>query len=411
MGTLHTTTEPGAVGLDADRLTRITSHFRGYVDRELLPGWQIAIARHGEMAFVDSYGHRDVEADLPVADDTIFRIYSMTKPIASVALMMLWEQGLFELRDPVQRYLPEFADTPVYVHGSALSPVVEPQRRPIEIWHLLTHTSGLTYGFHNASAVDQMYRTNGFDIALKPGDDLAAAVEALAAIPLLFQPGTEWNYSMSTDVVGRLVEVLSGQPLDEYLQQHLFGPLGMVDTGFFCPPEKHDRMAALYVPAPSTRTRVRMDAMGAEALAPPPWLSGGGGLVSTTSDYLRFAAMLAGGGTLDGVTILGPRTLGLMTSNHLPGGVDLRAYGRPLFAETAFDGVGFGLLGSVVIDPAATKSARALGEFGWGGLASTFFWIDPVDDIHGVFMTQLVPSSTHPIRTQLLQLLAQAITG
>ncbi len=402
---------PDEVGVDPRRLERVGSHFRRYVDEGMLPGWLALAARGGRVFHLDTYGHRDLEAGLPVETDTVFRIYSMTKPITSVAAMMLWEEGAFELKDPVRRYLPAFADTRVFRAGSAVSPVTEPQTEPLAVWHLLTHTSGLTYGFMQAHPVDALYRQAGFEWGTPPGADLAEVCDRWAALPLLFQPGAEWNYSVSTDVLGRLVEVLSGMPLDQFLAERIFGPLGMTDTGFSVPEADRERLAALYVPTPGTRRAVRMDAMGAAALTRPACLSGGGGLVSTAADYHRFTRFLLQGGELDGVRLLASRTVDYMASNHLPGGVDLTAYGRPLFAETAFDGVGFGLGFSVTLDPVKAKVPGSVGDFSWGGAASTFFWVDPHEELTVVFLTQLLPSSTHPLRSQLKQLVYQALTG
>lgn len=409
MTDVKVTIDPIERGFDPVRLERISSHFRRYVDDRLLPGWSIAVTRAGETVFSDTYGHRDVEAGLPVEHDTIFRAYSMTKPITTVAAMMLWEEGAFELKDPVDRYIPSFRDTEVYRSGSALAPTTEPMTERMAVWHLMTHTSGLTYDFLNAHPVDQRYREAGFNWGAPAGVTLAEGVDALAAQPLVFQPGTEWNYSMSTDVLGRLVEVVSGQTLDEVLRTRIFEPLGMGDTGFHCPAEDHHRLAALYSPTPGTRERFRNDPMGEAAKSAPTFLAGGGGLVTTAGDYLRFTELLRRGGELDGVRLLGTRTLDYMTENHLPGGADLTAFGRPLFAETAFDGVGFGLGFSVVIDPVATKTLCSPGEFAWGGAASTAFWVDPVEDLTAVLFTQLLPSSTHPLRTELKQLVYQAL--
>ena len=323
--------------------------------------------------------------------------------------MMLYEEGRFELKDPVSRYIPAFADTPVFRSGSVTNPALEPQRSPMQVWHLLSHTAGLTYGFLHAHPVDAMYRQAGFEWGNPPGASLEECCDRWAALPLLFQPGTEWNYSVATDVVGRLVEVISGQPLDVFLEERILGPLGMIDTFFGCPEDRHDRLAALYTPAPGTRKAVRNDAMGNASLTTPACLSGGGGLVSTAADYHRFVQMLLRGGSLDGVRILGPRTVDYMARNHLPGGVDLTEFGRPLFAETAFDGVGFGLGFSVVTDAAQAKVLSSEGEFAWGGAASTAFWVDPAEEITAVLMTQLLPSSTHPLRSQFKQLVYQAV--
>jgi CubicO group peptidase (beta-lactamase class C family) len=410
MGELQVEVSPADVGFDADRLDRIEQHFARYVDDGRLAGWLAVVTRHGQVAYVSSYGQRDREASLPVERDTLWRIYSMSKPITSVAAMMLYEQGAFELKDPVHRSIESFRHQRVYRSGSSLAPVTVPATEPVRIWHLLTHTSGLTYGFHYAHPVDAMYRAAGFEWGSPPDLDLAGSVDAWASMPLLFEPGTEWNYSVSTDVLGRLVEVVSGQPLDQFLSEQIFEPLGMTDTGFFAPEPEHPRLAALYGAGPDRRA-VPLEAAGRAALARPAMLSGGGGLVSTAADYHRFTQMLRNRGELDGVRLLSPRTVDYMARNHLPGGADLEAVGRPLFAETTFDGVGFGLGFSVVLDPAANKVLSTAGEYAWGGAASTAFWVDPTEDVTALFFTQLLPSSTHPIRTQLKQLVYQALVA
>ena len=406
---LSVTAEPADVGFDADRLRRIDRHFRHYVDDGWLPGWLIAVMRHGELVHLARSGHADVENDVPVADDTVWRMYSMTKPITTVAAMRLWEEGAFELNDPVGRYLPAFAEQRVWRSGSVTNHVTDPVTEVMRIWHLMTHTSGLTYGFLYAHPVDELYRRAGFEWSTPPGDDLATAIDRLATLPLLFQPGTEWNYSTATDVLGRLVEVLTGEPLDVALRRLVLAPLGMDETAFHADESLVDRLAALYMPHPGTRKATRFDAFGEGAKHPPAAFQGGGGLVSTARDYLRFAEMLRRGGELDGIRLLSPRTVEYMASNHLPGNADLSAFGRPLFAETTFDGVGFGLGVSVTIDPVTAKVPGSVGDHGWGGAASTFFWVDPVEDLTVLFLTQLMPSSTHPIRSQLKQLVHQAL--
>jgi len=401
--------QPEEVGLDAGRLDRIGRHFDRYVDDGRLPGWLAVVARGGQVAYVGHGGCRDVEAGLPVEEGTVWRIYSMTKPICSVAAMMLWEDGRFELKDPVSRWIPSFAGCRVWSGGSDQKPVTVAATEPVRVWHLLTHTSGLTYGFHRAHPVDAMYRAAGYEWGQPHGVDLAAACDAWAGLPLLFQPGREWNYGVSTDVLGRLVEVVSGMSLDRFFRERIFEPLGMDDTAFWVGEGSTGDLAALYVPHPEDGRALRYDRMGGAALRRPEVLSGGGGLVSTAADYHRFATFLLRGGELDGVRLLGPRTVARMASNHLPGNVDLEAYGRPLFAETAFDGVGFGLGFSVCIDPVAPLTAMSAGEYGWGGAASTAFWVDPVLDMTVLFFTQLLPSSTYPIRSQLHQLVHQAV--
>jgi CubicO group peptidase (beta-lactamase class C family) len=408
-GGLSVQADPVELGFDAGRLARIDRHFDRYVDAGRLPGWMVVVSREGQIAHLATSGLRDVEAGRPVEHDTIWRIYSMTKPVTTVAAMMLWEEGAFELKDEVARFIPAFADARVYVKGSSLKPVTEPLVEPMRIWHLMTHTSGLTYGFHWTHAVDAIYRNHGFEWGTPPQLDLAACCDEWAALPLLFQPGAEWNYSVASDVLGRVVEVVSGQSLDRFFAERIFDPLGMGDTGFSVDEAGAGRLAALYSPDPQTGRAMRNGVMSNLALEPPTALSGGGGLVSTAADYHRFMQMLLNGGELDGVRLLGPRTVRYMASNHLPGGVDLEAFGRPLYAETTFHGVGFGLGFSVVQDPVANKSPASVGEFAWGGAASTAFWIDPVERMTVLFLTQLLPSSTYPLRSQLHQLVHQAL--
>jgi CubicO group peptidase (beta-lactamase class C family) len=412
MSELKTEAEPAEVGLDPDRLQRLDRHLARYVDEGKLPGWLVTVSRHGRLAHVSAYGSRDLEAGLPAETDTVWRLYSMTKPVTSVAAMMLHEEGGFELNDPVSSYIPSFADVRVYTGGSDTRPVTVPATEPVRIWHLLTHTAGLTYGFHRTHPVDAMYRTAGYEWAWPPGTDLAQACDSWASMPLLFQPGAEWNYSVATDVLGRVVEVVSGQRLDEFFATRIFRPLGLNDTGFSATDTQLPRLAALYIP--SSGGVVRLDALGDTARRPPTLFSGGGGLVSTAADYHRFTQLLlprAGSpaGELDGVRLLSPRTVRYMSMNHLPGGQDLESFGRPLYAESPFRGVGFGLGFAVVLDPVAGKVPASAGELSWGGAASTAFWIDPAEELTVSFFTQLLPSSTYPIRSQLRQLVYQAL--
>ena len=412
MTELKADVDPAEVGFDPARLDRIDRHFRRYVDDGRLPGWLITVSRQGRLAHVSGYGSRDVESGLPVEADTLWRIYSMTKPITSVAAMMLYEEGAFELNDPVSAFIPSFADVRVYVAGSEVKPLAVPATEPVRIWHLLTHTAGLTYGFHRAHPVDARYRDAGFEFGWPRGMDLAQCCDAWAGQLLLFQPGAEWNYSVATDVLGRVVEVASGQSLDEFLSARIFGPLGMTDTAFWVDEADMSRMAALYTPGGGALRR--MDEMGRVAHHPPRVLSGGGGLISTAADYHRFTQMLldrpgSPGGELDGVRLLGPRTVAYMAINQLPGGADLETFGRPLNAEAPFRGVGFGLGFAVVIDVAAGKTLGSVGEYSWGGLASTAFWVDPAEELTVCFYTQLMPSSSYRIRPQLRQLVYQAL--
>ena len=400
--------EAGRVGFDAGRLRRIDRHFARYVDDGRLPGWLVLVARHGQVVHLATYGRRDLEADLPVEVDTRFRIYSMTKPVTAVAAMQLYEEGTFALKDAVSAFIPAFADVRVWRDGPASDPVTVPAARPVRLWHLLTHTAGLTYGFHHAHPVDAMYRAAGFEWVAPEGRDLAACCDAWAGLPLLFEPGTGWNYSVASDVLGRVVEVVSGQPLDRFLDERIFGPLGMADTGFWVDPAAAGQLAALYRAGPGGRP-VRNDELGGRARRRPDCLSGGGGLVSTAADYHRFTQALLGGGELEGARLLGRRTLAYMARNHLPGGADLESFGRRLFAETTFDGVGYGLGFAVLLDPVANKVLSTPGELAWGGAASTFFWVDPTEQLSAIFLTQLMPSSTYPLRSELRQLVYQAL--
>jgi CubicO group peptidase (beta-lactamase class C family) len=401
--------EAGEVGFDAGRLGRIDRHFARYVDDGRLPGWLVLVSRRGRVVHLATCGQRDLEAGLPVEADTRFRIYSMTKPLTSVAAMMLYEEGAFGLKDPVHRFIPSFADVRVYRSGPASDPVTDPAAQPVRLWHLLTHTAGLTYGFHYAHPVDAASRAAGFVGVAPVGRDLADCCDAWAGLPLLFEPGSEWNYSVATDVLGRVIEVVSGQPLDRFLHQRIFGPLGMGDTGFWVEGAAAGKLAALYGPAPGGGRVVRNDQLGSRALRRPACLAGGGGLVSTAGDYHRFTQALVRGGELDGVRLLGTRTLAYMTRNHLPGGADLESFGRRLFAETTFDGVGFGLGFAVLLDPVANKVLSGPGELAWGGAASTFFWVDPAEQLTVIFLTQLLPSGTYPLRSELRQLVYQAL--
>ena len=395
--------------MDAERLSRLDRHFARYVDDGRLAGWLLLVGRRGRVAHVAGYGMRDRERSLPVGADTLWRLASMTKPVTSVAAMMLYEEGAFELKDPISRWIPAFERMQVYRSGSSMKPDTRPAAEPIRVWHLLTHSAGLTYGFHHSHPVDAMYRAAGFEWGTPPGADLEACCEKWASLPLLFEPGAEFNYSVATDVLGRLVEVVSGQTLEQFFRTRIFEPLGMVDTGFWVDPGRADRLAAAYMVNPAGVSQPAVPLDGSAALSPPAALSGGGGLIGPAGDYFRFAEMLRRGGELDGARLLSPRTVAYMTRNQLPGGADLETFGRPLFAETTFDGVGFGLGFSVVTDPAAGKVLSSPGEFGWGGAFSTAFWVAPQEDLTVMFFTQLLPSSAHPIRSQLKQLVYQSL--
>jgi CubicO group peptidase (beta-lactamase class C family) len=399
---------PREVGLDGGRLDRIGAHFDRYVADGRLAGYLALVARRGHIAYLHVAGWRDKEAFLPVEYETRWRIYSMTKPVTTVAAMMLWEEGAFQLKDRISKWIPSFADSRVWA-GEGSTPAA--LREPIRIWHLLTHTAGLTYGFHRAHPVDALYREAGFEWDQPRGMDLAACCDIWAGLPLLFQPGSEWNYSVATDVLGRMVELASGMSLDDFFAERIFTPLGMRNTTFWVQESDRLDVAALYRPDRHTRAAVRLDRAGTAdpMLFRPCCLAGGAGLVSTAADYHRFLQCLAHGGQINGVRLLGPRTIKLMTANHLPANADLETFGRKLFATRYFDGVGFGLGFSVCVDAVAGKGAASVGEFGWDGAASTVSWVDPAEELTVLFMTQLLPSSTYPIREEMHQLVHQAI--
>ena len=394
---------PDSVGMSAERLGRIGGWMRRWVDSGRLPGLSVTVLRRGRVAYQACYGQADLERGRAMAPDTIVRIYSMTKPLASVALMMLYEEGLFQLDDPISAVLPAFKDVRVW-DGEGRDPV--PAQRPITYQDLLTHTSGLTYGFMHATPVDAMYRDGGVDFQTADAT-LAEIVDRAAGMPLLAQPGAAWNYSIATDVVGHLVAVLSGQEFGAFLHDRVLGPLGMADTAFHCPPDHQGRFAANYARGDTGLVLVDDPATGRFA-QPRAIQSGGGGLVSTAGDYMRFCRMMLGGGTLHGERLLGRKTVALMTRNHLRG--DMAAMGQARFSESSYEGIGFGLGFSVMLDPARAAIVGSPGEYAWGGAASTAFWIDPAEDMAVVMLTQLTPSSTYPIRKELRVLTYAALT-
>jgi CubicO group peptidase (beta-lactamase class C family) len=397
------------------RLGRIDEYLQeNYISTGKIAGALTLVARRGEIAHFSAVGEMDAERAKPMREDTIFRIYSMSKAITSVALMQLYEEGRFQLDDPVQRFIPQWENQRVWVGGAYPAFVTKAPERPMTIRDLLSHQSGLTYGFHFRNSVDEAYRRLGImgsGTGLSPAEaPLADSIEKLAQVPLLFSPGTAWNYSISTDVGGYLVEVISGKPFDQFLRERIFDPLGMVDSGFSVPDEKIDRFAACYAPKPGGGRVLQDDPMVSSYRSAPKLLSGGGGLVSTASDYFRFAQMLCNRGVLDGQRMLSRKTIELMTANHLPNGADLLAMSPPgQFSEAATAGTGFGLGFSVLFDLAKAQIAGSPGQFAWGGAASTAFWIDPVEEVVLVFMTQLLPSSTYPFRRELQVLVNAAI--
>ena len=403
------TVDPKEVSFDATRLKNIDKHFKRYVDEGRLAGFAVAVARRGEVAHFGMYGAKDSETIAPITSDTMYRIYSMTKPVTSIALMMLVEQGLLQLTDPVSKFIKSFGETRVWNTGTILKPMTAALTEPIRVWHLLTHTSGLTYGFNYADVVDDMYRRAGFETGLSYNESLEVVCDKIASLPLVFQPGSSWNYSMATDVVGRIIEVISKMPLDEFLEKNIFAPLGMTDTAFFVPEEKRSRVSSLYRYDEVNHSKIKLDTLGNSSLENPKFLSGGGGLISTAGDYFKFIKMLEGRGKSGDVRIVSSRTIDLMTQNHLPNNADISTYGRPIGEEFLYDGLGFGLGFSVVVDQAKTRVACPKGTFAWGGMASTAFWVDPVNEISAMFFTQLIPSGVYPIRQYLRSLVYAAL--
>lgn len=401
--------KPEALGLSSERLRRIDGFIQGqYIDQGRLRGAQVLVARRGEVAHRGVFGMMDAERGRPMGEDTLFRIYSMTKPLTSAAFMMLVEESLVALDDPVSRFIPEWRDLGVYESGFIDDFRTRPPTRRMLIVDLLRHTSGLTYGFQRQTNVDAAYRKLGLE-GLTGTVDLDGMIKALAGLPLQFSPGEAWNYSVSTDVVGYLVGKISGRTFEDFLQARLLDPLGMTDTGFMVPPDKADRLAACY--ALGRRGVVLQDDPRASPfLQPPTFISGGGGLVSTADDYLRFCRMILNGGELDGQRLLSPKTIALMGLNHLPGGRDIAGMSRSMFSEAAYEGLGFGLGFATTVDPSLTLIPSTKGDLAWGGAASTYFWIDPVEDLIVILMTQLMPSASYPIRRQLRTLVYSAFT-
>ena len=391
------------LGFLSDRLARITDFVQtNYLDNGKLPFASLLVGRGDDIALQWSSG---------VADDAIFRIASMTKPITSVAFMQLVEQGKVALTDPVAKYIPEFAKLGVFVAGGGNVPfVTRPPTSPMRIIDVLRHTSGLTYGFQERSNIDAAYRKT--DVESWTKNTSQSFIDTLAQIPLEFDPGTQWNYSVSTDVLGVLVERISGQSLPDYFSEHIFAPLGMADTFFTVPSDKAGRISQCFAFDPASKMKP-FDKAGAQSLWAKGWSfnSGGGGLASTIADYHRFSRMLLNGGALDGAQIISPKTLELMTANHLPGGQDLTQLSKSLFSEAEMAGIGFGLGFATTIDSAATLTPCSTGDFYWGGMYSTAFFVDPVEDIIMIFMTQLMPSSTYPVRREIKTMIYSALAA
>jgi CubicO group peptidase (beta-lactamase class C family) len=413
-------TDPDAAGLDPARLERITEHLsRRYVDAGRIVGAQALVARHGHVAYFRSFGQLDRERGRAVPDDAIWRIFSMTKPITGVALMMLYERGLLALNDPIARFIPSFGDLKVReVATDGTRSLVEP-RRPVTVRDAMMHMTGFGWGgrdapFSDVASLLGADRSTSGPVALTSPFDadwtLESLTERLAGRPLRFHPGTRWFYSLSTDVCARLVEVISGRRFDEYLQDEIFDPLRMVDTGFIVPDDKVERFAANYGRARDKSLRLLEDPYESGYRKPRTFLSGGGGLVSTAADYLRLTQMLCNGGVLDGTRLLSRKTVELMTCNHLPGDGELREFAEPGgYGEVGFDGVGFGLTMAIGLGPVRNQASGTAGEFMWGGAASTIFWVDPAEQLVTILMTQLMPSGTFNFRGQLKSLVYGAL--
>jgi CubicO group peptidase (beta-lactamase class C family) len=416
-----TPASPESAGMSKSALDRIEDHLkRQYIEAGRFPGTQLLVYRRGNIVHSAVQGFADLERKAPMKDDTIFRIYSMTKPITSVAFMMLVEEGRVALDEPVHKYIPEWKNLGVFQAGTAPAFLARPPTRPMQIVDLMRHTSGLTYGFQQRSNVDAAYRQRQIGAVEKAGT-LDTMIADLAKIPLEFSPGEAWNYSVSTDVIGYLIGRISGMPFEQFLKERVFDPLGMADTDFFVPADKAHRFAACYNADPGGMMSfhaaekkggltLQDDPTTSSFLTRPSFISGGGGLCSTAADYLTFCRALLNGGELGGVRLIGPKTLKLMTTNHLPGGRDLPEMSRSMFAEATYNGIGFGLGFSVTMDPAKTLIPGSAGEYAWGGAATTSFWIDPAEELIAIFMTQVLPSSAYPVRRELRTMVYSAIT-
>jgi len=401
--------DPTAAGFCPRKLAKLNDHLqKRYLAPQKIAGCSVRIVRNGVTACDTSLGMMDLERQKGMRDDTIFRIYSMSKPITSVALMMLFEEGRFQLTDPIYKFIPSWRQHQVWVEGEGESMVTRPLTAPMTIQHLLCHTSGLTYGGFLPGLelpVDPAYAAAG--ISRAGNDSLAQFVEKLAQVPLLYEPGSRWSYSLATDVCGHLIEAISGQPLEEFLIERLFKPLEMPDTRFSVPDDNLERFAACYERAPDKTLRLQDDPATSRFRQPPVAPSGAGGLVGTMSDYANFCEMLVNRGAFRGQQLIGRPILELMTRNHL-GGASLAQMAVGGFSETSNEGVGFGLGFASTVDAAASGTVGE-GDFYWGGLASTLFWVDPTENLYAIFMTQLIPSSTFNFRGQIKNLVYGAM--
>lgn len=395
-------------GFSAERLTRVSHLLQGYVDRGDIAGIIARVGRRGQIAYHERFGWADREARKPMRDDAIFMIASMTKPVTAVAAMMLYEDGRFDLNTPIKKFIPAFADTKVFAGENESGLILADLERDITFRHLFTHSAGLSYGWNPDSPVDRAYRALDRRMTETgiPRTNLRIA-EELPKLPLAYQPGTRWGYSMSIDLLGGLVEILSGQTLDVFCDERIFKPLGMPDTGFFLPPDKAERRAIVYGDTTAVRGRRRLDEMAPPA-ARPDYINGGGGLVSTVQDYSRFAQMLAGGGEIDGVRLLAPSTVALFSLNLLAPGVKLIGMDP---RDPRHAGYGFSLGTRVLFDVAESGCAGNVGEFGWDGAFNTYFWIDPKEQLYGLVLLQHFPYGEYPIHREFKQTVYQALVA
>ena len=396
-------TNPESVGMSTARLERVSKWAQEYVDAGKLAGILAMVARTDQVCYSETFGNRDREKGLPMEHDTVLRIYSMTKPITSVAVMMLYEEACFQLDDPVRKFIPELDGLKVCTGEDARGPTMVGQSNPITIRQLLSHTAGLSYGFYPGSTVDRLYQSAN---VLDPDSTLEEMMHKLSRLPLAHEPGSEWKYSVATDVLGRLVEVVSGEAFDQFLAHRVFDPLGMTDTGFYVREDQIDRFAQLYGPGGNGTIEPMESPVLGRFTRECRLFSGGGGLVSTAGDYMRFCRMLLRGGELDGARLLSPRTVETMTMNHLRDGLLPMKMG-----DYTMDGYGFGLGFSVLTDLRDAGVLGSVGEYAWGGAASTKFWIDPQQELIGILMTQFMPNDYYPIRNEFQVLVNQAIVA
>jgi CubicO group peptidase (beta-lactamase class C family) len=384
-------------GFSHERLARIDAVMDQYITQQKLAGTLTLVARNGEIVHLKAQGNRDREAQLPMREDTIYRIYSMTKPITAVAAMTLWEQGKFHMNDPIEKYLPELANLKVYVSGADDNLVVEEAKTKVRIIDLFMHTAGFSYGF-TGSEVDKMYRALFADSAQS---DSQTMLENLAKLPLNHQPGTQWHYGVNTDIIGFLVERLSGKKLGEYMQEVIFNPLDMADTSFFVAPQNANRFAQIYGPGDQGQTVVVAQEPLGDFMSDPLIHNGGGGLTSTIGDYFKFAQMLLNGGEFNGKRILGRKTVAYLSANHLPENLQPFASDSP--------GEGYALAMSVTVDENQVNFLSSTGNYGWGGAASTYFRIDPTEQMIMISMTQFLPMGFHPYHNDFRNVVYQAL--